>query len=201
MRVCSPAAAGVAGKVATEQQVSLETSAWRCAGPPKPTVARVGGCRTAACSMRGSAGSVQASPDGRVCSSHPKVMTLLREAKEARSLLSPKAWMEPMGWSREKPRSLAWLLVCSESPSVLAETLCGPSAAKRCENNALVSLSFACLWQVIEKVRQITEENRQSHEREKCLQEELSTRLSKEKEVSENLEAFQKSLRELQVSC
>ncbi|KAM6046183.1 LOW QUALITY PROTEIN: forkhead-associated domain-containing protein 1 [Theristicus caerulescens] len=52
--------------------------------------------------------------------------------------------------------------------------------------------------QVIEKVRQISDENQQSHEREKCLQEELSSRLSKEKEVSANVEVFKKSLRELQ---
>ncbi|XP_074465546.1 forkhead-associated domain-containing protein 1 isoform X1 [Larus michahellis] len=52
--------------------------------------------------------------------------------------------------------------------------------------------------QVIEKVRQISEESQQSHEREKCLQEELSSWLSKEKEVSENVEVFKKSLHELQ---
>ncbi|KAF1609130.1 Forkhead-associated domain-containing protein 1, partial [Eudyptes chrysolophus] len=52
--------------------------------------------------------------------------------------------------------------------------------------------------QVIEKVRQISDENQQSHEREKRLQEELSSRLSKEKEVSANIEVFKKSLQELQ---
>ncbi|NWX11468.1 FHAD1 protein, partial [Aegotheles bennettii] len=52
--------------------------------------------------------------------------------------------------------------------------------------------------QVIEKVKQILEENRQSHEREKRLQEELSSRLSKEKEVSADVEVFKKSLWELQ---
>ncbi|NWU55198.1 FHAD1 protein, partial [Dromas ardeola] len=52
--------------------------------------------------------------------------------------------------------------------------------------------------QVIEKVRQISEESQQSQEREKCLQEELSSWLSKEKEVSENVEVFKKSLHELQ---
>ncbi|NXN27596.1 FHAD1 protein, partial [Nycticryphes semicollaris] len=52
--------------------------------------------------------------------------------------------------------------------------------------------------QVIEKVRQIYEESQQSHEREKCLQEELGSRLSKEKEVSASVEVFQKSLQELQ---
>ncbi|KAF1650273.1 Forkhead-associated domain-containing protein 1, partial [Eudyptes chrysocome] len=52
--------------------------------------------------------------------------------------------------------------------------------------------------QVIEKVRQISDENQQSHEREKRLQEELSSRLSKEKVVSANIEVFKKSLQELQ---
>ncbi|KAM6336800.1 forkhead-associated domain-containing protein 1 [Alca torda] len=52
--------------------------------------------------------------------------------------------------------------------------------------------------QVIEKVRQISEGSQQIHEREKCLQEELSSRLLKEKEVSENVELFKKSLHELQ---
>ncbi|XP_009577439.1 PREDICTED: forkhead-associated domain-containing protein 1, partial [Fulmarus glacialis] len=52
--------------------------------------------------------------------------------------------------------------------------------------------------QVVEKVRQISNENQRSHEREKCLQEELSSRLSKEKEVSANVEVFKKSLWELQ---
>ncbi|KFO98886.1 Forkhead-associated domain-containing protein 1, partial [Calypte anna] len=52
--------------------------------------------------------------------------------------------------------------------------------------------------EVIEKVKQISEENQQSQERENHLQEELSSRLSKEKEVSANLEVFEKSLSELQ---
>ncbi|NXL35693.1 FHAD1 protein, partial [Glaucidium brasilianum] len=52
--------------------------------------------------------------------------------------------------------------------------------------------------QVIEKVRQLSDENHQSHEREKGLQEELSSRISKEKEVSANVEVFRKSLQELQ---
>ncbi|XP_027558729.1 forkhead-associated domain-containing protein 1 [Neopelma chrysocephalum] len=52
--------------------------------------------------------------------------------------------------------------------------------------------------QVIEKVRQICDENQQSHEREKCLQEELSSRLTKEKEVTANIEVLKNSLRELQ---
>ncbi|KFR00106.1 hypothetical protein N306_05293, partial [Opisthocomus hoazin] len=78
-----------------------------------------------------------------------------------------------------------------ESLKTQVMRVCSPAAAG-------VAGGVATEQQVIEEVRQITEENRQSHEREKCLQEELSTRLSKEKEVSENLEAFQKSLRELQ---
>ncbi|XP_064893651.1 forkhead-associated domain-containing protein 1 isoform X5 [Columba livia] len=52
--------------------------------------------------------------------------------------------------------------------------------------------------QVIEKVGEICKENQQSHEREKGLQEELSSRLSKEKEVSANLEVFKKSVCGLQ---
>ncbi|OPJ86214.1 forkhead-associated domain-containing protein 1 [Patagioenas fasciata monilis] len=52
--------------------------------------------------------------------------------------------------------------------------------------------------QVIEKVGEVCKENQQSHEREKGLQEELSSRLSKEKEVSANLEVFKKSVCELQ---
>ncbi|KAK2521616.1 Fhad1 [Columba guinea] len=52
--------------------------------------------------------------------------------------------------------------------------------------------------QVIEKVGEICKENQQSHEREKGLQEELSSRLLKEKEVSANLEVFKKSVCGLQ---
>ncbi|PKK24102.1 forkhead-associated (FHA) phosphopeptide binding domain 1 [Columba livia] len=52
--------------------------------------------------------------------------------------------------------------------------------------------------QVIEKVGEICKENQQSHEREKGLQEELSSRLSKEKEVSANLEVFKRSVCGLQ---
>ncbi|KFQ15148.1 Forkhead-associated domain-containing protein 1, partial [Leptosomus discolor] len=52
--------------------------------------------------------------------------------------------------------------------------------------------------QVIEKVRQIAEENQRSREQAKCLQEALSCRLSKEEEVSANVEVLEKSLRELQ---
>ncbi|XP_009078824.1 PREDICTED: forkhead-associated domain-containing protein 1, partial [Acanthisitta chloris] len=54
--------------------------------------------------------------------------------------------------------------------------------------------------QVIEKVRQISDENQQSCKREKCLQEELSSRIKKEKEVSANIEVFKNSLQKLQVS-
>ncbi|NWY60346.1 FHAD1 protein, partial [Chionis minor] len=69
--------------------------------------------------------------------------------------------------------------------------VCSPAAAA-------VAGTAVTEQQVIEKVRQISEECRQSHEREKCLQEELSSRLSKEEEVSKNVAVFQKSLRELQ---
>ncbi|KFQ05592.1 FHAD1 protein, partial [Haliaeetus albicilla] len=69
---------------------------------------------------------------------------------------------------------------------------CSPAAAAGVAGKAVTE------QQVIEKVRQISEENQQSREREKCLQEELSSRLSKEKEVSANIEVFRKSLEELQ---
>ncbi|NXS34346.1 FHAD1 protein, partial [Pomatostomus ruficeps] len=52
--------------------------------------------------------------------------------------------------------------------------------------------------QVLEKVRQISDENQQSQEREKSLQEELSSRLAKEEEVSANIEVFKNSLQKLQ---
>ncbi|NWH45426.1 FHAD1 protein, partial [Fregata magnificens] len=52
--------------------------------------------------------------------------------------------------------------------------------------------------QVIEKVRQISDESQQSHEREKRLQEELGSRLSKEKEASASVKVFEKSLWELE---
>ncbi|XP_067167041.1 forkhead-associated domain-containing protein 1 [Apteryx mantelli] len=52
--------------------------------------------------------------------------------------------------------------------------------------------------QLIEKIRQISEENQRSLEKEKFFQEEISSRLSKEKELSENVEVFKKSLCELQ---
>lgn len=61
-------------------------------------------------------------------------------------------------------------------------------------------LLFLLLCQVMEKVRQVCDESQQSHEREKRLQEEISSRLAKEKEVSANAEVFNKSLQELQVS-
>ncbi|NWW47245.1 FHAD1 protein, partial [Pedionomus torquatus] len=51
---------------------------------------------------------------------------------------------------------------------------------------------------VLEKVKQISEESQQSHQREKCLQEELDSLLSKEKKVSKSVEMFNKSLQELQ---
>ncbi|NWX32927.1 FHAD1 protein, partial [Notiomystis cincta] len=52
--------------------------------------------------------------------------------------------------------------------------------------------------QVIEKVRQISDENQKSHEREESLQKELNSRLAKEKEVSANIEVFKNSLQKLQ---
>ncbi|KAL2296602.1 hypothetical protein Nmel_015924, partial [Mimus melanotis] len=65
---------------------------------------------------------------------------------------------------------------------------CSPSHPGRCVTEQ----------QVIEKVRQISDEHQQSHEREKSLQEELSSRLTKEREVSANIEVFKDSLQKLQ---
>ncbi|NWS85020.1 FHAD1 protein, partial [Toxostoma redivivum] len=66
--------------------------------------------------------------------------------------------------------------------------VCSPSHTGRCVTEQ----------QVIEKVRQISDEHLQSHEREKSLQEELSSRLTKEREVSANIEVFKDSLQKLQ---
>ncbi|XP_067423586.1 forkhead-associated domain-containing protein 1 isoform X2 [Emydura macquarii macquarii] len=52
--------------------------------------------------------------------------------------------------------------------------------------------------QLMEKIRQITDENLQIHEEEKLLQEEISSKDSEEKEVSESVEVLKKSLDELQ---
>ncbi|NWR29694.1 FHAD1 protein, partial [Tachuris rubrigastra] len=69
--------------------------------------------------------------------------------------------------------------------------ICSPSAAGSTGKSIMQQ-------QVIEKVKQICRENQQSHEREKCLQQELSSRLMKEKEVSANIEVLKNSLWELQ---
>ncbi|NXC96005.1 FHAD1 protein, partial [Certhia familiaris] len=69
--------------------------------------------------------------------------------------------------------------------------VCSPSAAGSTGESVTEQ-------QVIEKVRQISDENQQSHEREKSLQKELSSRLAKEREVSGNIEMFKKSLQKLQ---
>ncbi|XP_043356099.1 forkhead-associated domain-containing protein 1 isoform X2 [Dermochelys coriacea] len=53
--------------------------------------------------------------------------------------------------------------------------------------------------QLMEKIRQITNENLQNHEEEKLLQEEISSKDSEEKEVSESVEMLKKSLDEFQV--
>ncbi|NWV37094.1 FHAD1 protein, partial [Grantiella picta] len=69
--------------------------------------------------------------------------------------------------------------------------VCSPSAA----GSTALSVTEQ---QVIERVRQISDENQQSHKREKSLQKELSSRLAKEKEVSANIEVFKNSLQKLQ---
>ncbi|XP_075629181.1 forkhead-associated domain-containing protein 1 isoform X2 [Balearica regulorum gibbericeps] len=79
-----------------------------------------------------------------------------------------------------------------ESLKTRVMRVCSPAAPAGVAGKAVTE------QQVIEKVRQILEERQQSHEREKRLQEELSSRLSKEKEVSANVEVLQKSLCELQ---
>ncbi|XP_038015536.1 forkhead-associated domain-containing protein 1 isoform X2 [Motacilla alba alba] len=68
---------------------------------------------------------------------------------------------------------------------------CSPSAAGSREKPLTEQ-------QVIEKVRQISDESQQSHEREKSLQKELSSRLAKEREMSANIEVFKNSLQKLQ---
>ncbi|XP_065594220.1 forkhead-associated domain-containing protein 1 [Cyrtonyx montezumae] len=69
--------------------------------------------------------------------------------------------------------------------------VCSPQAAGEAGKALTVQ-------QVVEKVQKIWEENQQSQAREKCLQEEISSKLLKEKETSENVEVFKKSLCELQ---
>ncbi|XP_031469296.1 forkhead-associated domain-containing protein 1 [Phasianus colchicus] len=70
--------------------------------------------------------------------------------------------------------------------------VCSPQAAGEAGKAITVQ-------QVVKKVQHIWEENQQSQAREKCLQEEISSKLLKEKEMTENVEVFKKSLRELQV--
>ncbi|XP_033375254.1 forkhead-associated domain-containing protein 1 [Parus major] len=69
--------------------------------------------------------------------------------------------------------------------------ICSPSAAGSTGKSVTEQ-------QVIERVRQISDENQQSHEREKSLQKELSSKLAKEEEVSANIEVFKNSLQKLQ---
>ncbi|XP_029818244.1 forkhead-associated domain-containing protein 1 [Manacus vitellinus] len=100
---------------------------------------------------------------------------------------------EPMAGRRSK---LMFVFLCQsllqlESFKTQVMQVCSPSAAGSTGKSITEE-------QVIEKVRQICDENQQSHEREKCLQEELSSRLMKEKEVSANIEVLKNSLRELQ---
>ncbi|NWI57038.1 FHAD1 protein, partial [Calyptomena viridis] len=78
-----------------------------------------------------------------------------------------------------------------ESFKIQVIQICSPSAAGTTGKSMTEK-------QVIEKVRQLSDENQKSHEREKCLQEKLSSRLAKEKEVSANIEVFKNSLQELQ---
>ncbi|NXA43147.1 FHAD1 protein, partial [Eudromia elegans] len=52
--------------------------------------------------------------------------------------------------------------------------------------------------QLIEKIRQISDENQQHLEKEKLFQKEITSQLTKEKELLENVEMFKKSLYGLQ---
>ncbi|XP_009323575.1 PREDICTED: forkhead-associated domain-containing protein 1 [Pygoscelis adeliae] len=101
---------------------------------------------------------------------------------------------EEIGTSHRKSpleRGVEKLPSSLESFKTQVMRVCSPAAAG-------VAGKAVTEQQVIEKVRQISDENQQSHEREKRLQEELSSRLLKEKEVSANVEVFKKSLQELQ---
>ncbi|KGL84556.1 Forkhead-associated domain-containing protein 1, partial [Tinamus guttatus] len=52
--------------------------------------------------------------------------------------------------------------------------------------------------QLIEKIRQISDENQQRLEKEKLFQKEITSQLAKAKQLSENIEVFKKSLHGLQ---
>uniref|UniRef100_A0A8C3ST61 Uncharacterized protein n=1 Tax=Chelydra serpentina TaxID=8475 RepID=A0A8C3ST61_CHESE len=64
---------------------------------------------------------------------------------------------------------------------------------------AFISSSpFIPFCQLMEKIKQITDENLQIHEEEKLLQEEINSKASEEKEVSESVAVLKKSLDEFQ---
>ncbi|XP_051493058.1 forkhead-associated domain-containing protein 1 isoform X3 [Apus apus] len=94
--------------------------------------------------------------------------------------------------TREKDDQLVMVSAKLESFKAQVMGACGPAAAGGAGKVVKEQ-------EVIEKVKQVFEENQQSNEREKYLQEELSSRLSKEQEVSASVEVLEKSLRELQV--
>uniref|UniRef100_A0A803Y107 Uncharacterized protein n=1 Tax=Meleagris gallopavo TaxID=9103 RepID=A0A803Y107_MELGA len=93
--------------------------------------------------------------------------------------------------NREKDNQLA---VVSAKVSVPSAGLIGALAWKR-KIRRVVFLSVKDSLDIRKNF--FTErENQQSQAREKCLQEEISSKLSKEKEMTENVEVFKKSLRE-----
>ncbi|XP_048182504.1 forkhead-associated domain-containing protein 1-like isoform X2 [Corvus hawaiiensis] len=128
---------------------------------------------------------------------HESVQKQLAEKAKAEEELKA-AWSQQAGQLREMGRRERLLRSDLQRAGEQLETfktrvmqVCSPSAA---------GSAGECVTeqQVIEKVRQISDENQQSHEREKSLQKELSSRLAQEKEVSANIEVFKNSLQKLQ---
>ncbi|NXQ60286.1 FHAD1 protein, partial [Anthoscopus minutus] len=108
------------------------------------------------------------------------------------------AWSQQAGQLREMERRECLLRSDVQRAGEQLESfktrvmqVCSPSAAGSTGRSITEQ-------QVIERIRQMSDENQQSHEREKSLQKELSSRLAKEKEVSASIEMFQNSLQKLQ---
>ncbi|NXO78474.1 FHAD1 protein, partial [Sitta europaea] len=97
------------------------------------------------------------------------------------------AWSQQAGQLRAEVQQAGEQL---ESFKTRVMRACSPAAAGSTEP--------VTEQQVLEKVRQISDENQRSHERERSLQKELSSLLAKEREVSENIEVFKNSLQKLQ---
>ncbi|XP_063273197.1 forkhead-associated domain-containing protein 1 isoform X3 [Prinia subflava] len=128
---------------------------------------------------------------------HESIQKQLAEKAKAEEELKA-AWSRQAGQLREAERRERLLRSALQRAGEQLESfktqvmqVCSPSAAGSTGKSVTEQ-------QVIEKVRQISDENQQSHERERSLQEELSSRLAKEKEVSADIEAFKNSLQKLQ---